>query len=222
VGSAAGAARVGHGILSAVGASFGATTIETFVIALAFGFAGYYVAERFRRARGTGPWRLSPTLWGLICSLFTLLGVMVLLLAELTTRRQLPYAPPDRLRGTYPIPGPRGYGAPGTFAGPAFPFPPPGASPPSPFLDPSGYPAPPSTDGRPALFGWYPDPAGRHQLRYWDGRRWSEHVADDGAASTDPLGPPPMPPVASPPPPFVIPAPGAPPTTSGRPEPPSL
>lgn len=215
--SAGEVARVGHGVLAAVGAGFGATTIETFVIALVFGFAGYYAAERFRRSRGTSPWRLSPTLWGLICSLFTLLGVMVLLLAELTTRRQLPYAPPARLDSSYRAPTPRGYGAP-TFAGPTLPFPPPGI--PAPFLDPSGYPAPPSPDGRPALFGWYPDPAGRHQLRYWDGRRWSEHVADDGAASSDPLGPPPAPPFMPPPPPFGAPGPGTPPPTGGSSEPP--
>ncbi len=34
---------------------------------------------------------------------------------------------------------------------------------------------------------WYPDPVGRHQLRYWDGQRWTEHVADHGDASVDPL-----------------------------------
>jgi len=32
---------------------------------------------------------------------------------------------------------------------------------------------------------WHPDPTGRHQQRYWDGSRWTEHVADDGATSTD-------------------------------------
>ncbi|MBS43376.1 MAG: Tellurium resistance protein [Nocardioides sp.] len=38
---------------------------------------------------------------------------------------------------------------------------------------------------------WHPDPSGRHQLRYWDGSRWTEHVADNGTASVDPLeGPP--------------------------------
>ena len=36
---------------------------------------------------------------------------------------------------------------------------------------------------------WYPDPKGRHQLRYWDGTNWTEHVSTNGAASTDPLEP---------------------------------
>ena len=35
--------------------------------------------------------------------------------------------------------------------------------------------------------GWHPDPLGRHQLRYWDGARWTEHVGDSGVAGVDPL-----------------------------------
>ena len=34
---------------------------------------------------------------------------------------------------------------------------------------------------------WYPDPVGRHQLRYWDGARWTEHVSTDGQAGLDHL-----------------------------------
>ena len=37
---------------------------------------------------------------------------------------------------------------------------------------------------------WYPDPGGRHQFRYWDGQVWTDHVADNGMASVDPLPPP--------------------------------
>ncbi len=32
---------------------------------------------------------------------------------------------------------------------------------------------------------WYPDPARRHQYRYWDGATWTEHVSDEGVTSTD-------------------------------------
>ncbi|MEZ5216728.1 MAG: DUF2510 domain-containing protein [Ilumatobacteraceae bacterium] len=28
--------------------------------------------------------------------------------------------------------------------------------------------------------GWYPDPSGRHELRYFNGNRWTGDVADDG------------------------------------------
>ena len=34
---------------------------------------------------------------------------------------------------------------------------------------------------------WAEDPRGRHQWRWWNGWHWTEHVADDGEASTDPL-----------------------------------
>jgi hypothetical protein len=34
---------------------------------------------------------------------------------------------------------------------------------------------------------WYPDPAGRHELRYWDGVVWTPHVVTAGRASTDPV-----------------------------------
>jgi hypothetical protein len=34
---------------------------------------------------------------------------------------------------------------------------------------------------------WHPDPTGRHQQRWWDGTRWTEHVADAGASGADPI-----------------------------------
>jgi hypothetical protein len=35
--------------------------------------------------------------------------------------------------------------------------------------------------------GWYSDPSGRHQHRYFDGSTWSEHVSDNGIQALDPL-----------------------------------
>jgi hypothetical protein len=35
--------------------------------------------------------------------------------------------------------------------------------------------------------GWFPDPAHRHQVRYWDGAAWTSHVSDAGAQSEDPV-----------------------------------
>ena len=37
--------------------------------------------------------------------------------------------------------------------------------------------------------GWHPDPMGRHQMRYWDGNVWTEHVSTNGVQATDPLQP---------------------------------
>ena len=34
--------------------------------------------------------------------------------------------------------------------------------------------------------GWYADPSGRYELRYWDGNAWTEHVSRAGQQFTDP------------------------------------
>jgi hypothetical protein len=34
--------------------------------------------------------------------------------------------------------------------------------------------------------GWYPDPSGRWQVRWWDGAAWSDHVAAGGRRASDP------------------------------------
>jgi uncharacterized membrane protein YwzB len=36
--------------------------------------------------------------------------------------------------------------------------------------------------------GWFHDPYGRYQERYWDGKDWTGHVLTDGQQSVDPLG----------------------------------
>lgn len=38
-----------------------------------------------------------------------------------------------------------------------------------------------------AAADWYADPTGRHQMRYWNGQAWTEHAADNGVATVDPL-----------------------------------
>lgn len=38
--------------------------------------------------------------------------------------------------------------------------------------------------GSPAA--WYADPLGRHELRYYDGQKWTEHVSSHGRQSVDP------------------------------------
>jgi hypothetical protein len=37
--------------------------------------------------------------------------------------------------------------------------------------------------------GWHPDPYQRHELRYWDGTRWSEHVSNAGTTAVDLVDP---------------------------------
>jgi putative membrane protein len=40
-----------------------------------------------------------------------------------------------------------------------------------------------SADGPPS--GWYPDPSGRHEQRYWHDGRWTEQVSDGGRRSAE-------------------------------------
>lgn len=46
---------------------------------------------------------------------------------------------------------------------------------------PSPVPAPPAG-------AWHPDPVGRHQLRYFDGVRWTPNVSDNGVQAVDAEG----------------------------------
>lgn len=34
---------------------------------------------------------------------------------------------------------------------------------------------------------WHPDPSGRHELRYWDGARWTDNVSTRGLQSIEPI-----------------------------------
>lgn len=47
---------------------------------------------------------------------------------------------------------------------------------------PAGPPALPAAQ-------WAPDPTGRNQLRWWDGRGWTDNVSNQGVTSVDALGP---------------------------------
>lgn len=51
-------------------------------------------------------------------------------------------------------------------------------------------PVPPTATEQP---GWFPDPNGRHEHRYFNGRAWTADVADGGERAIDPLGSAPTP-----------------------------
>jgi hypothetical protein len=44
---------------------------------------------------------------------------------------------------------------------------------------------------------WLPDPTGKHEHRYWDGDRWTEHVADHGVTAVDAITEQPAPPIVT-------------------------
>jgi len=51
---------------------------------------------------------------------------------------------------------------------------------------PEPEPAPAAAPESTVPAGWYADPSGRFELRYWDGHQWTEHVSRDGQQFTDP------------------------------------
>jgi hypothetical protein len=59
---------------------------------------------------------------------------------------------------------------------------------PQPEPEPAAAPAAESTPAAESAVpaGWYADPSGRFELRYWDGTAWTEHVSRAGQQFTDP------------------------------------
>ena len=43
-------------------------------------------------------------------------------------------------------------------------------------------------DLRPSARGWYPDPYGSHQYRWWDGKAWTSRAVTDNVEVDDPVG----------------------------------
>jgi Protein of unknown function (DUF2510) len=155
---------------------------------------GIGLAELRRWMRGTYPWRLHSVVWGLFLVITSGFALLLEVLAWFTTK---PRAGDVPRRGQ-----PAGAGAssggrsPSPLAQavaarirrrrglPTEPEPPTGVVPGTygtslPPHDSSG-----DLDVDPPA-GWLPDPSGRHQYRYWNGRGWSRHVADAGNRSTD-------------------------------------
>ena len=51
-----------------------------------------------------------------------------------------------------------------------------------------GYQQPGYPQQQQAAGAWHPDPYQRHQMRYWDGAKWTNNVSDNGGQSIDPQG----------------------------------
>lgn len=45
----------------------------------------------------------------------------------------------------------------------------------------------PETETATSPAAWHADPTGRHEMRYWDGSKWTAYVADQGVQNTDPV-----------------------------------
>ncbi|MHB1599294.1 MAG: DUF2510 domain-containing protein [Acidimicrobiales bacterium] len=156
--------------------------VVSLVFACVFAGLGYRMSYRHRLTRGVTPWRLPSAIWALICFFLQPFGIIVEILAQATTKSAYPSPSPSptvqahagtRPYGVFPVAPPAG------VAGPQLTETPPA---------PKG-PAPPASDveGKPAMFGWYPDVMRRHTERYWDGRGWTDLVRDDGVSGSDPI-----------------------------------
>jgi hypothetical protein len=156
--------------------------VASLVFACVFALLGYRMSHRHRMVRGVTPWRLPSAAWAAICFFLQPFGIVVELLAQATTKPAIPAGRPASAIGPfsgYPSQPLVGTGA---VAGPP-------ASADDAHVELYVGPPPPPADlsGHAASFGWYADTTTRHELRYWDGKRWSDHVCDGGVVGSDPL-----------------------------------
>jgi hypothetical protein len=190
-----------------------ATLIHSVILGVVLGICGYLISERFKRTRGVTPWGFPSALWAFLLFLFSFVAVVIYAIACFMTRNKHsridmgdgtaglgpnppgPYggangwgSPPASWRGGAP---PQGWDAPGS------PYTPPQAPqawqvPPAPSIYPNQFPNPGTPEEVPPVAhgperSWLPDPSGRHELRYWDGSRFTEHVADAKQITVDPF-----------------------------------
>jgi len=128
------------------------------IFGVIFGAISYVRTHRFRQQTGVYPWGVPPVVWAVLSFFIALFGTLLSLIACATT--------------TVPSGRPGNHGAPG-------------AGIPRGSLSPA-----PGTTGSPAAApppGWHPDPVARHEHRYWDGDRWTEHVVSGGTPAVDPI-----------------------------------
>jgi hypothetical protein len=161
--------------MSAIASATGSMGNALLLVALwlAFAFSGYRFSVRHRMQRGVTPWGFPSIVWGLICLAIGPIGILVEFFAGVTTRpANRPRVAANNGNGG----GAQSDGVGITIESPVL------LEPQNPLL------APPRTEtGAVAAFGWYPDAVGNHHYRYFDGKKWSDQVADNGVISTDPL-----------------------------------
>jgi len=138
-------------------------TVVVGVLAVLFGVACYARTATFRRRIGRNPWGIHPYVWLVIGVFLGIIGLCFAFLACATTRAR----PAFGSNGSSPQSFHPGWGAWSAGSAP----PPPPAAPPA---------------------GWYPDPSGRHQYRFFTGHDWTAYVVDNGVHSSEPLPAPPI------------------------------
>ncbi|MCL4446684.1 MAG: DUF2510 domain-containing protein [Actinobacteria bacterium] len=164
-----------------------------------FGALSLVVSARFVHTRGWLPWGIHPALWFIIGFLVGIIGFILCIIAVTTSKGNRSKGPqgPWSYQGGFSHHGvgPEPYGAPGPYPGvghypgwgPYGPGPGPYPGGPGPYGAPSL--GPPDLHGDPGqpVPGWYADPSGGFDYRYWSGDSWTEHVSVNGVVSVDPV-----------------------------------
>jgi hypothetical protein len=143
-------------------------------LGLVFGMLAFVRSNAYKRRTGNSPWHIHPLVWGgvsvFVAFLVTLMSIVfvaifgtVLSIVAWSPRLQAGRERDGDEADEYePVPGyPEARGL-GRSSGSA---PLPAAASP--------------------LTAWLSDPTGRNELRYFDGSRWTEHVANGGVISAD-------------------------------------
>jgi hypothetical protein len=120
-------------------------------VAAGLGYFGYRHAEQFERQYGRSPGGGSAAVWGFVCFLLGLIGVLVLYLAENSTKKKVQASSVVWTASPYGAP-PAPYGAPAEYGMPRYaaPVAPPAAPAAAP---PAGQWSPPPPPGQ-----WAPPP----------------------------------------------------------------
>lgn len=160
------------------------------------GVAGYFSAKSMEKKYGRRLWNWPHWAWALLAAGFLLIAAILMFVAERQLKRELassahpvPSVPGGvaTASGWAPLPAQPlgsslGVAQPVLGAVPAQAVPVPVVAPAAQVAAPAAQVAAPA----PAVpSGWYPDPSGRHQHRWWDGSRWSNNVATNGQQSVD-------------------------------------
>lgn len=135
-------------------------------LGLVFGMLAFMRSNAYRRRTGNSPWHIHPLVWGIVSVfvtfLVTLLSIVfvaifgTVLSIYAWAPRSQPVRQPQEVPTASSLPGIS------LATGPA------------------------RAQAVTVLRAWLADPTGRHELRYFDGSGWTEHVADGGVISSDP------------------------------------
>ena len=158
-----------------------ATSAGAYVALLLIGVIGAAIGVSMAKKRGR-----NPTIWGIACFLFPLLGIIVLAIAGTTEAKKREdiqkYIPPTTAVPAASVaewrPDPSGRHEFRYWNGSGWS---------DNVADHGAQSVDPMTPATAALGEWRADPSGRHEYRFWDGSAWSENVSDHGESAIDPL-----------------------------------